>query len=431
MAYITVGSTFTPLTYEERIKPYQEYIAKAEKLEDQYNKELLSLTQLNSLLPEGSQLKVQSQQLIDRLNNSIDLLQSQGWDRETKKELNDLRRSTQAFISPATNAITKYEKYIDERMALENQYGKDNILFRDSYTIDDFANNKSGEEISHHPSYINMNLLDKDVMSKVVASSSTTSPVHLRNRTQGDNVIGTYYKGYSYKDAANLTGNLATIYEDTMTKLQKDYGLTEEELAVMDERVKDAIILGASQTYKEYDQIDNNKKDSDNGGYSISNLRDLKWIQENLELNEDGSIKVSEDGIPVFKNKDDKSNKNIYTSGIGFTVPESQFEDDEKSFGFNISIMNNTLSNTDLGTMTSIDNWKNEVGKNRVKLLAEQVISENKLPGTIKDYNIYIKEVSNGWFASDNMQIYLQPKSHSKIYEDTLDNGNSDTTNLS
>lgn len=427
MAYITVGSTFTPLTYEERIKPYQEYIAKAEKLEDQYNKELLSLTQLNSLLPEGSQLKAQSQQLIDRLNTSIDLLQNQGWGRETKKELNDLRRSTQAFIAPATNAITKYEKYVDERMALENQYGRDNVLFRDFYTIDDFANNKSGEEISHHPSYINMNLLDKDVMSKVVASSSTTSPVHLRNRTQGDNVIGTYYKGYSYNDAANLTGNLATIYEDTMTKLQKDYGLTEEELAVMDERVRDAIIVGASQTYKEYDQIDSTKKSQNNVGYNTSNLRDLKWIQENLELDENGNIKM-ENGMPVFK---DKSNESKYTSGIGFTVPESEFENTNKEFGFNISVMDNTLSNTDLASMSSIDDLDSEEEKNRVKALAEQVINKNKLPGTVANYNVYIKEIGHGLFGksgqNDTMQIYLQPKSQSKIHEDAPDN---DTTNL-
>lgn len=397
MAYITVGSTFTPLTYEERIKPYQEYIAKAEKLEDQYNKELLSLTQLNSLLPEGSQLKAQSQQLIDRLNTSIDLLQNQGWDRETKKELNDLRRSTQAFITPATSAMTKYEKYIDERMALENQYGRSNVLFRDSYTIDDFANNKSREEISHHPSYINMSLLDKDVMTKVIASSSTTSPVRLRGRTQGDNVIGTYYKGYSYDDAVNLTGNLATIYEDSMAKIQEDYDLTEAELAIMDERIREAIISGASHTYKEYDQVE---------GLTAS-AQEQKRLEERATLarayqtDENGEFIRDDNGNPIPRTRDDNSDITTYLEPVAFTLNGNDLNSYPSSTNDSLILLQ------DLPPRDQDD--------------VRELINNRGL--NINNYNLKLRDKRED---GGTLEIYLYPKSRTANRQETIiDSANS------
>lgn len=397
MAYITVGSTFTPLTYEERIKPYQEYIAKAEKLEDQYNKELLSLTQLNSLLPEGSQLKAQSQQLIDRLNTSIDLLQNQGWDRETKKELNDLRRSTQAFITPATSAMTKYEKYIDERMALENQYGRSNVLFRDSYTIDDFAYNKSGEEISHHPSYINMSLLDKDVMTKVIASSSTTSPVQLRSRTQGDNVIGTYYKGYSYDDAVNLTGNLATIYEDSMAKIQEDYALTEAELAIMDERIREAIISGASHTYKEYDQVEGLTERAQ----EQRRLEEHATLVRNYQTDENGELIRDNNGnyIPRTRNNSDPT---TYLEPVAFTLNGTDLNSIPSSSDASLTLLQ------DLPSRDQDD--------------VRELINNRGL--NINNYNLKLRDRRED---GGTLEIYLYPKSRTANRQGatTIDSANS------
>lgn len=439
MAYITVGSTFTPLTYEERIKPYQDYITKAEKLEEQYNTELMSLTQLDALLPEGSQLKAQSQQLIDKLNESVDLLHIQGWDRETKKELNDLRRSSQAFIAPATNAITKYEKYIDERIALENQYGKENILFRDSYTIDDFVNKESGKEISYHPSYINLYNLDKSIINDVIATVSNAGHTKIGSRKQGNSTIGRYYSGYSLEDVRNMKGDLKTIYDNARQQIIDTYSPSDEELQIIESRIMEAIAVGASQTYKEYEQIDSTTTRTNNGGYDISYLRDLEWLQKHVKRNEKGEILVDESGWPIFI---DNSNDNTYTSGIGFTVSESEFEDANIESEFEninnfktINILDNTFSDADLANMTSINKITDKEYRDRAKFFAEKIIEIQGLPGSVTNYNIYIKEEGKGvfrkWGNNDTMKIYLQPKSKHKINTSNLNNENSDTSNLS
>lgn len=412
MAYIITNSEFKPLTLDEKLAPYLAYSSQIEKLDNAYNKELLSLSQINALLPEGSVLKAQSQQLIEDLNESVNALYSKGLNSESRRALNNLRLATQSFITPATNAITKYDKYLDERAALENQYGKENILFRDSYTIDDFANKESGKEISYHPSYINLYNLDKNIINDVVATASNAGHTKIGSRKEGNNTIGRYYSGYSFEDVRNMKGDLKTIYDNAKDQIINTYpSLSEEELQIVDSRIMEAIALGASQTYKEYEQVDNTYTPSSTG--SIADLKNLKWMYDNIELNEDGSFKTDKNGNFVFKSGGSSSNTN-YGKGIGIVIPEEDFEGKEGDFT-NATLLHNTID-IKTSSMTSIDDIKDLDLQNKIKGYATKLLKASGSPGTINDYNIYFKEISDGWFSYDDIQIYLDPINKDKIY---------------
>lgn len=146
MAYITVGAKFTPFTYEERIKPLQEYLKTAEKTEQEYITELDELAQIGAKLPQGTKRSQEYQKLENRILASRDKLYNEGFTPELKRELNSLRLEAEKFKTATATQYNQYLKDQERRTRIEDTYGADNIKWNnDNLTLDSYEPILNGE----------------------------------------------------------------------------------------------------------------------------------------------------------------------------------------------------------------------------------------------------------------------------------------------
>ena len=235
MAYITVGSKFTPFTYEERIKPIVDYNNRIEQSSDQYLEQLDDLVTIGGLLPQDSKLYQQYATLKTEIETARDKLYSEGLTSSTRKDINSLRVKSKEFKSLATNAYNQYTAEKKRRQSVEDNLGVNNVEWAtpnisiDSYiptkTVDVNGNEKI-ETPSVNTSFTNLNELTKNAqtLAAQVSSTATHRESVLDNASLPGFTVDSYFNGLTLEEIDVTSDKL----DPELKKFYEKYGTSEK-----------------------------------------------------------------------------------------------------------------------------------------------------------------------------------------------------------
>lgn len=353
MAYITVGSKFTPFTYEERIKPIVDYNTRIEQSSDQYLEQLDDLVTVGGLLPQDSKLYQQYSSLKNEIETARDKLYSEGLTSSTKKDINSLRVKTKEFKSLATNAYNQYITEKKRRQSIEDNLGVNNVEWAtpnisiDSYIPTKTVDSEGNEKIktsSVDTSFTNLNELTKNAQTLAAQVSSTTTHRGsvLDNTSLPGFTTDSYFNGLTLEEIDTNSDNL----NPELKKFYEKYGKTEKSKRA----IQEGFILGNKYEEKR-DRISNpyygytkegvkalneaknleaenaktvasNTKSSLAAGYTLDQLNKSGFPKEGFNNTED--VKYNSYYIRVDKKGNITSiPKDSLENGAQFLTPES------------------------------------------------------------------------------------------------------------
>ena len=217
MAYITVGSKFTPFTYEEKIKPYQDYITSFREVENTYSdletKANTIATSINESTDPESYRKYVN--LYNQLKNEADKLSTEGLTSERRKNLRNLYRNYSETMLPIAQAIDKRDKELAKRdpnkfyekdiISLDDLVNNQNYDFGSSFSLDDLTTNmaklaspysKTNRGSSQWYTTAGGQLLERknitgyteEEINRIVSGEDTTSPLAVLMRNYIDDI---------------------------------------------------------------------------------------------------------------------------------------------------------------------------------------------------------------------------------------------------
>ena len=217
MAYITVGSKFTPFTYGEKIKPYQDYITSFREVENTYSdletKANTIATSINESTDPESYRKYVN--LYNQLKNEADKLSTEGLTSERRKNLRNLYRNYSETMLPIAQAIDKRDKELAKRdpnkfyekdiISLDDLVNNQNYDFGSSFSLDDLTTNmaklaspysKTNRGSSQWYTTAGGQLLERknitgyteEEINRIVSGEDTTSPLAVLMRNYIDDI---------------------------------------------------------------------------------------------------------------------------------------------------------------------------------------------------------------------------------------------------
>ena len=213
--YLTLNSQFKPFTYDELVKPLQDYGEAYREVEKQYN-DLAQQTEAwkNIATQENSpEAYAMYKKYADELNAVVSDF-SKGMTIQNRGKLSSLKSRYASEITPISNAytaLTKANAFRDEMRAKD-----DSVIFNvDRYTsLDDFLNGQLADN-----SFISGRTLQADI-----ASQTLTNSYNKYNELVA--------AGHNKKAAAKMVAQGDWIDEDSMLSgIYDNAGITTEEAA--------------------------------------------------------------------------------------------------------------------------------------------------------------------------------------------------------
>lgn len=158
MAYITVGSKFTPFTYEEKVRPFVQYNEAYSNIENVYNDLMTKADTVKSSLNEevDKESYKKYEDLYNELSTAANTLASEGLTKGVRKSLNNIYKNYRDTILPIAKAVDIRDKEYKRRSEAKS---KDSSLQfeKETISIDDLVNNPAtydfGREISINDMY--------------------------------------------------------------------------------------------------------------------------------------------------------------------------------------------------------------------------------------------------------------------------------------
>lgn len=332
--YLNVNSTFEPFSFQEKIAPLLMYKEEYDKTEEKYINEMTDLSEIGSILPEGSGLSSEYKNLENKIIASRDKLYNEGYSLGLKRELNALKGEVAKFKDRATHQYNKYledQKYI---RSVEDKLGRENIKWNtENITLDSYAPTLNDEGKFVTPTidlgYTNYNSIEKEAAALASAESAKYSNriIQTDNTSTPGIIKESYYNGLNSGEIDITSPEL----NDNLKPLVEKYKNDSRAL----ERIQQGYILG--------NKFETNTRQYTNPGYtteSWENYINTKAIQlkaEALEVenkvDEQELIKklIGEGKLP--KSEEPKPNlyptASIYTqySDLGISNPTKVDED--------------------------------------------------------------------------------------------------------
>lgn len=158
MAYITVGSKFTPFTYEEKVRPFVQYNEAYSNIENVYNDLMTKADTVKSSLNEevDKESYKKYEDLYNELSTAANTLASEGLTKGVRKSLNNIYKNYRDTILPIAKAVDIRDKEYKRRSEAKS---KDSSLQfeKETISIDDLVNNPDtydfGREVSINDMY--------------------------------------------------------------------------------------------------------------------------------------------------------------------------------------------------------------------------------------------------------------------------------------
>lgn len=225
---IAVTSKYRPFTYEDYIKPLEEYWEKYDKAEKDLGDLSTKLAALDYIVqsePEDSPLRAKYSDYKSKLETAADVLSQKGLDQETRNLLKEATSSFAKDISPIATQYARRQKLEDEQRKVKES--KPSIYFSKR------AAETSLAEMIDNPNWSYTSFVGDDITKAV---QSMVSPVAtILDNIWKDGQVGDYDKilskyGISPEDVSayfngNLTGGLAKFFDNARNTAIKSYGV--------------------------------------------------------------------------------------------------------------------------------------------------------------------------------------------------------------
>jgi hypothetical protein len=151
MAYMTVGSKYTPFTFEEALKPvgilqqqYDRNTAEKDKALDNLDTMESTFITLQSKIPNSSDVQTEYNTIINDIKTLSDgLAESHKLTDGDKRKFADIRKRANNLTARVDNAYSRYNTYVHNKINLEN---KGNIIL-DDYDFSDFYDKSTLETV--------------------------------------------------------------------------------------------------------------------------------------------------------------------------------------------------------------------------------------------------------------------------------------------
>lgn len=241
MAYITVGSTFTPFSYDEKVRPFIQYNEAFDALEDKYLTMQEKAAQIGSLIdpetaPEAYRIYQNYQNSIQR---AFDDLYANGITSNNKNMLGRIRNEQVPELTALTSDIARSEKA--KEAFYKNWYGKEHdFIGRNPYDIplDEWLDGKTPDSRG-----ISSSELSTYVAAGVKAASERAYQVYDDNgymvtkkglsQPEVDYLMDALTTGYKFDNSTSQGRYLNKVLDDVIEFIDTDvysrFGLNDED----------------------------------------------------------------------------------------------------------------------------------------------------------------------------------------------------------
>lgn len=250
---IAITSKYKPFTYEDYIKPLEQYTKDYKAQEEKIQKELTDIASLESLIYDEA-LKTNEDNLeyinqysnyVKSLNDLTDKLYNEGFDRRTQGQaFLDTQKVYNSKIKPLALALTGMQKAHIEEAKLRQQgfiLGKG----ADNWSISDYYGMNTPEETAK----VSLDSIEKNTAE---IAKSITNAMETKYSISKKSIINGALAGYTSEKGIN-----ALEYAQNSGKL------TAEELnlvGLIENKVQARILNDLGYTKEEYDALDSNTK---------------------------------------------------------------------------------------------------------------------------------------------------------------------------
>lgn len=318
--YITLNSKFRPFTYDELVKPLQDYGEAYREVEKQYNDLAQQTEAWKNIATQENSPKAYDmyKKYSDELNAVVEDF-SRGMTIQNRSKLSGLKARYASEITPIANAYNAMQEANKYRETVRAKDGSA-VFVKDRYnSLDDFLNGNQADN-----TFVSGDEIQKNVAARVLSQSYTDYNNLINNGVNPDKAI--------QKITSGNTQSIATIIADEKSSLGIEAFDTQGQA-----KLNNAILSGVQQglgsfASKEY----MSKAERDASARGWANLEESKKQHAiDLEMrgyNKDGSINTNSpywtmQGIKWETSKDGTLSPKVGTKpSTGKAKPEGKVE---------------------------------------------------------------------------------------------------------
>ena len=318
---IIVDSKFDPYSYEELMRPIQNYDTAYRQLEDQYNTLATTAAALDSVSGEYSRGVIDNYR--DQLNKATDSF-NQGMSFKDRQYLRQLKRHFATNVTPVVAAEESRKKFVEERnkIQMSAMSNGDTIKFKnDNLTTDDFLQGKtpSNEYLSYNKivqetatksAALAQSLLTNDVIKKSLQMPGTFE-ITKNNGITPDVLFGIIKNTYDDLDPKSRkeADAFINLYNETMNKYN---GWGQDAIDTAESAVYTGLYAALNKPQTTYER-------------DPSYARPIDWAQYNLaKAREDRENKQWNIAMGIDPIYTDDNGIKYYTTPTGGVIPKDK-----------------------------------------------------------------------------------------------------------
>lgn len=368
---IIVDSKFDPYSYEELMRPIQNYDTAYRQLEDQYNTLATTAAALDSVSGDSRKTIDYYRGKLDEATESF----NQGMSYTDRQNLRKLKRYFATTITPIITAEESRKKFVEERNKIQMSVmsNGDTIKFKnDNLTTDDFLQGKtpSNEYLSYNKivqetatksAALAQSLLTNDVIKKSLQMPGTfeiTKNNGITPEVLFDIIKGTY-KNLDPKSRKEADAFI-NLYNETMTKYN---GWGQDAIDTAKSAVYTGLYAALNKPQTTYER-------------DPSYTRPIDWAQYNLaKAREDRENKQWNIAMGIDPIWTDDNGIKYYTTPTGGVIPKDK---DGNRVDMSVDDIKKALSGVKIDGLTiggkrdSSEDKKEEEEEEKEKLQNEQ-----------------------------------------------------------